>query len=349
MNTSPEWMLVDGELTAFADAKLHVLSTSLKYGIGVFEGLRAYWDDSEQQLYGFRVAEHFNRLSESLKIAAIDQPADLDAYAEQLSRLIRACGYRENLHMRVQVFVNSIDGSPHASGPTMTTMAAIPMGGYFSDTSLEACVSSWARNSDRAAPPRAKALGNYHNSRLAMSEARANGYSGTIMLSQAGLVSEGPGYNVFVVRDGCISTPRTTDAILEGVTRDTLIQLAGTELGNPVVERAIDRSELYVADEIFVCGSAAEVTPLVSVDRKPVAGGTPGPITQALKKLYLEATHGRLAARRDWVTPVYPANEDGRPATAATGGDVADGAGDLPDVLDAPGPQRPAAAAADAR
>lgn len=297
--------MVDGELTAFADAKLHVLSTTLKYGVGVFEGIRAYWDDESRQLYGFRIPDHLARLASSAKIAAIELPSDLSEYEKQLNALVRANDLRQNLHIRIQVFVNSIDGLPHDSGPTLTAMATMPMEGYFDAPSLDVSVSSWVRISDRSLPPRAKAIGNYQNSRLAMTEARANGYTGAIQLTETGYVSEGPGYNVFIVRGGQVCTPRATDGILEGITRDSILQLAAEELGRPVIERAIDRTELYVADEIFVCGTAAQVTPVVSVDRKPVGNGEPGAVTQAIQGIYQDATHGRLLSRRNWISAFY--------------------------------------------
>ncbi len=183
MKIKPQYLLFDGELVPYEDAGLHVLSTTLKYGVGVFEGYRAYWNEEHDELYAFRVGDHMRRLRDSLRLTAIDEPADFGTFGEQLLDLIRANSLRENLHMRVQVFVNSEDGTPDATGPALVSMAAIPMGSYFARPSLDVCVSSWARISERSMPPRVKALANYQNSRLARLEARTNGYDAALLVN----------------------------------------------------------------------------------------------------------------------------------------------------------------------
>jgi len=178
------------------------------------------------------------------------------------------------------------------------------MGSYFARPSLDVCVSSWARISERSMPPRVKALANYQNSRLALLEARTNGYDAALLLTQEGSVSEGPGYNVFIVRDGRLATPPPTQAILEGITRASVLTLAREELGLEVDERPIDRTELYLAEEVFVCGSAAEVSCVSSVDRHDIGDRTAGPITANLQRLYRAAVRNELADR-GWAQPVY--------------------------------------------
>lgn len=326
MTDPPRYLLFGGELVPYADANLHVLTTTLKYGVGVFEGLRAYWNEEHAELYAFRLEDHFQRLIDSLRLASIDVPPDSSRFAADLIALIRANEFRQSLHMRVQVFVNSPDGPPDASGPALVCMAAMPMNGYFAQSSLDLCVSSWTRISDRSMPPRIKAIANYQNSRLAMLEAKTNGYTGTLLLTSDGHVSEGPGYNVFLVRDGRLVTPRVTDAILEGVTRDSVIKLAGANLGLTVEERSIDRTELYLADEVFVCGSAAEVTAVSSIDRRVIGDGHPGPVTTSLQAEYRAATHNTLDDDFGWVSPVYGE------VAADRSGEVSQGLGKLSDV-----------------
>lgn len=307
MKTDPEprYLHFGGHLVPYADARLHVLSTTVKYGIGVFEGLRAYWNNTHGELYCFRLEEHLSRLRDSLHLMEIDPPKNIDGLAGDLIELIRANGFRENLHLRVQIFVAADDGTPASSGPSVVSMAAMPMNNYFGQPALEACVSSWARISDRAVPPRIKAMGNYQNSRLALLEARRNGYGGALLLTEDGRLSEGPGYNVFIVRNGVIATPRLVDAILQGVTRDSVIRLASEDLGLSVEERPIDRTELYLADEVFVCGSAAEVSAVTSIDRRPVGLGSAGKITAALQSAYSEVVRHERRLDLDWTRPVY--------------------------------------------
>lgn len=306
MSTTPaapvRYLLRDGELVPYEDAKLHVLSSSLKYGVGVFEGYRAYWDDEAGELHGFRIDAHMKRLVESMRVVEIDGPTDTVLLEEQLVELIRANELRSNLHMRVQVLVDSFDGKPDDRGPASVFMAAIPMGNYFGATGLHVQISSWARLSDRSMPPRVKSIANYQNGRLALLEARRNGYDAALLLTGAGTVSEGAGYNVFMVRGGVLVTPPVTESILEGVTRDSVITLAA-DLGIDVVQRPIDRTELYSAEEIFVCGSAAEINHVRSVDRTPVGSGEAGPTTVALQAAFREAVLGR--SPHAWTRAIY--------------------------------------------
>lgn len=299
------YLLRDGELIEYDDARLHVLATTLKYGVGVFEGFRAYWSAEDNELYAFRVKDHMRRLVDSMRVVEIDGPNDIDELSDQLLSLVRANELRSNLHMRTQVFVNSSDGKPEDSGPAIVFMAAIPMGNYFGATGLDVQISSWARLSDRSMPPRIKSIANYQNGRLALLESRRNGYDAALLLTEDGHVAEGAGYNVFIVRNGRLCTPPSTESILEGITRDSILHLAHTHLNLDVDLRPIDRTELYSADEIFVCGSAAEVNHVASVDRNVIGNGSAGEITQKLQNLYQQAVIGRAAADQNWALPVY--------------------------------------------
>lgn len=314
----PRFLLLNGQLVEYEHARVHVLSTAFKYGAIVFEGLRAYWNDARQELYGFRLDDHLRRLVMSMKISRIPGDHDVVAYREALLDLIRANDLREDLHMRVQAFVDTDDGGLASSEPVSISMAAMPMGRYFRSDGLHVCVSSWTRISDNSMPPRVKAVPNYQNSRLALLQARIDGYEDAILLSSDGKVTEGPGYSIFMVRDGQLCTPPVTAGILESITRDSVIRLATAKAGITVQEREIDRTELYVADELFFCGSAAEVTPVLSVDRHAVGDGTPGACTRRLRELYLEAARGKAPDEHDWLTPVYARSGIRREPAAAT-------------------------------
>lgn len=311
-------LLMDGQLVAYEEARIHVLSSAVKYASGVFDGLRAYWNAEQGELYVFRMHEHMRRLRESAKIARMTLGRDTSLLGDDLLGLIRANGSRENLHIRVQVLVDEDDGRIGGTGPVVTIMSALPLDRYFDRDGLDVGVSSWARVGDRSVPPRVKAIANYHNSRLALLQAKADGYQDAIMLTGDGRVAEGPGYNIFLVREGRLLTPRVTDGILEGITRNTLMQIAREDLHLDVDERAIDRTELYVADEAFFCGSAAEVTPILSVDRIKVGTGGVGEVTSRLRLAYLELVQGRQTSRREWLTPVYGASLTGGPASVAS-------------------------------
>jgi branched-chain amino acid aminotransferase len=312
----PTYLLMNGELVAYRDARVHVLSTAFKYGACVFEGLRAYWNEEQGELYGFRLREHFQRLVESLRICRMPSPLDADGYTADMVRLMRANGLREDLHMRVSAYVDDEDGGLASFEPVSVAMAAMPMRRYFAKEGLDVHVSSWTRISDASMPPRVKAAPNYHNSRLALGQAKADGYDDAIMLSSEGKVTEGPGYALFMLRGGKLITPPVTSGILESITRDSLIALA-SGVGLEVVEREMDRTELYVADELFFCGSAAEVTPVLSVDRIPVGTGKVGPATAAMKASFLATVRGEVEDTRGWLTPVFAGVAASEPAVVA--------------------------------
>jgi len=303
----PGFLLFNGELVEYDRARVHVLRTAFKYGAIVFEGFRAYWNEGQRELYGFRLQDHFSRLLASMKITRMPSNYGVDAYVDDLLRLMRANELREDLHMRVAAFVDADDGSLASTEPVAVSMAAMPMGRYFAHEGLHVAVSSRTRISDFSMPPRVKAVPNYHNSRLALLQARTDGYDDAILLSQDGKVTEGPGYGVFISRGGRLITPPVTAGILESITRDSLLRLAAEELGVDVQEREIDRTELYLADEIFFCGSSAEVTPVLSVDRHPVGGGKPGTRTLELREHFQAAARGAMPDKFGWLTPVYGA------------------------------------------
>jgi len=301
----PRYVMFDGKLVAYGDARLHVLTPALKYGIAVFEGFCGYWNPTHQELYTFRMQDHLRRLRASLDLAALDYPGDVAGLQADVHRLIAANGFRQDIHMRVQVFLVSDDGKPEDTGPVATSIATVPVSEYFGRPALNLGVSTWARISDRSMPPRMKAIANYHNGRLASIEARRSGYDAPLLLTTEGRVSEGFGYNVFLVRRGKLITPSITESILEGITRDSVIHLARAQLDLAVEERPVDRTELYSADEVFVCGSGEGITAVGSVDRHVYAGGQAGELTRELRRQYLAVARSEALPSWNWTSPVY--------------------------------------------
>lgn len=302
VNNRKIWL--GGKIVNVNDAKINVLSPTMQFGLNVFEGVRCYYNEGKKQLYAFRLDDHIVRLKRSIKIIGID-----DAYsAEQLKSAfidtVRANEYREDIAVRQMVFVDGF-GTWSSTGPVNMFISPIPKSkasAEYNKTGLNCCVSSWRRISDSSLSPRIKCGANYMNSRMAQMEALRNGYDTAIFINEAGKVSEGPGSCLFVVRDGTLITPALTDSVLESITRDTVIKLA-RENNIPVVERSLDRTELYICDEAFLCGSAMSITPILSVDRKPVGDGN-YKISEKIYKLYHDEVCGKTA-RVGWVTPIY--------------------------------------------
>jgi branched-chain amino acid aminotransferase len=304
----PRFLFCDGKIVPYADAKVHVLSTAFKYAAAIYEGIRAYHNEDTNQLYVFRLQEHLARLQDSAKIARIPLPYTSEQLTEHLLRLIRHNQLRRDLHIRLAAYVQEDDGRLDSTGPVGVSMAAMPMGRYDALAPLEGlrvCVSSWRRIGDETMPPRVKTIGNYHNSRLALLDARSAGFQDAILLDQRGKVTEGPGYNIFLARGGELLTPPVTYGILEGVTRDTLIRLFARFHKTTIVEREIDRTELYVADEAFFCGSGKEVTPIASIDHRRVGDGGLGSWTQKIRTTYFDVAKGKHPEYASWLVPVY--------------------------------------------
>jgi branched-chain amino acid aminotransferase len=281
----------------------------MKYAATVYEGIRAYWSDDRNELFIFRLGEHLERLQQSARLsrfALLETPAEIEA---QLLGLIRANELREDLHVRILAYVTADDGLIDAVGPIELAIATMPMGRYpergNAKTALDVGISHWQRLHDGAMPPRVKTSGNYVNSRLALTHARLSGYDDALLLDANGKVSEGPGYNFFMIRGGRVITPRVTQGILEGVTRATLIELFRAEHGIDVVEREIDKTEVMVADEAFFCGSGKEVRAIGSVDRHELSESAPGPVTRAIETTYFDVLRGLQPVYAHWLTPVW--------------------------------------------
>jgi branched-chain amino acid aminotransferase len=308
MAKTADYVWLDGKLVPWAQGTIHVSTETVLRGENVFEGERAYWSEEHQELYLFRHADHIRRLRDSARIMRMTIPYS-DAEIEQAClELIRACGYRESSHVRPVVYFAEgelTDYKPEEIRTGMFILAFRMPSKPGLMKGVKSCVSTWRRAGDLNAPSRVKAGANYHNSRLAYIEARLNGFGPPVMLNNAGKVAEGPGACIMMVRNGKLITPPITADILESVTRDTLMTLARDELGVEVVEREVDRSELYICDEAFFCGSGAEVLPISSVDHYEMGDGTPGALTKELQRLYFAAARGLLPQYRHWLTPVY--------------------------------------------
>lgn len=299
-----------GSIVPWDEAKVHVFSPVAKYGIGVFEGIRGYWNAETADIFLFRMADHIKRLAYSHKVMRFDSPLDSRDLERKTIELIRANEFKETVHVRMQLYVDG-DGDLSACGPVALAITAVarPLPRQVMD-GVTAQVSSWTRISDQAMPARVKCNANYHNGRLAMLQARAAGYGAPILLNQGGKVSEGSAMCVFIVRGRQVVTPSITNDVLESITRETILQIA-RDLGYDTAERDIDRSELYAADEAFFCGTGWEITPIVGIDSLAVGEGKLGPVVKHLQKAYFDIVEGKVTRHSEWRTPVY------RPTTPA--------------------------------
>ncbi|MDP9280883.1 MAG: branched-chain amino acid transaminase [Chloroflexota bacterium] len=300
------WAYLDGKFVPIREAKISVMTHGFNYGTGVFEGIRAYWNAEEEQLYGLHLREHFSRLLRSAKIMRISIPHDVEELTATCVDLLRKCGYREDAYVRPVAYKASpVIGVRLHNLEDGFTMFAVPFGNYIDiDKGIACHVSSWRRVDDNAIPARAKITGSYVNAALAKSEAEEAGFAEAIVLTHEGHVSEGSAANLFLVRDGKLMTPPATENILEGVVRADVMRIAG-ELGLPVEVRVIDRTELYICDEMFMCGTGVQISPVTSVDHRDVGTGEVGTITKRISKVYFDAVRGKDARYRDWLTPIY--------------------------------------------
>ncbi len=300
-------VFLNGKYIPADQARVGVATHALSYGTGCFEGIRAYYNAERDQLYIFRALEHFQRLARSCKIMNIHLPYTPEELVEITAELIRRNGLRENCYIRPFAYkADEIIGVKLNDLQDDFTMFVLPMGDYISTEGLRCMVSSWRRIDDNMMPARAKISGAYVNSAFAKSEALMNGFGEAIMLTQEGHVSEGSAENIFLLENGELVTPPPSENILLGITRDTVMQLARRELELLTRERPIDRTELYVADEIFLTGTGAQIAPVVEVDHRSIGSGVVGPVASALVRMYAEVVRGQRDEYMNWLTPVYP-------------------------------------------
>lgn len=296
-----------GNFVPLSQARLPIMTHGFLYGTATFEGIRAYWNEEQEQLYGLKLLEHYKRLERSAKVLLMKLPMRPEELVDLTVELLRKNGFRQDAYIRPTLYKSSeIIGVRLHNLDCDLLIFTVPFGEYIAiDRGITAQVVSWRRNSDQSLPARAKITGAYANSAFSKSEAVLNGYDEAIVLSIDGSVSEGSAENLFIVRDGKLITPAVSDDILEGITRAGLMQLAREDMGIDTVVRSVDRSELYGCDEAFLCGTGAQLSPIVEIDHRAVGNGEVGPITRQLAKLYFDVVRGKMPAHSDWITPTF--------------------------------------------
>jgi branched-chain amino acid aminotransferase len=305
--TLPKYAYFQGKIVPYDQAKVGIMTHALNYGTGAFGGVRGYWNSDEEQLFVFRPIDHFKRLRESAQLLRCKVELSAEELRDIALELLRAEGYREDCYLRPLVYkADEIIGVRLHDLTDEVAMFAVPFSRYVErDQGAHVTVSSWRRIDDNMIPARGKITGAYVNSALIKSDAVQAGFDEALVLNMDGHLSEGSAENLFMLRRGKLITPPVTDNILEGITRWTVMTLAKKELGVEVVERSIDRTEIFLADELFMTGTAAQVTAITQVDHRPVGGGEMGPLTTKLRQLYDDVVRGRLAAYRQWNAPVF--------------------------------------------
>lgn len=302
--SKPRFVFLNDDIVPWDEAKIHVATGAVKFGAAVFEGIRGYWNEQQEQLYLFQLEQHMQRLGYSQTFMRFDEVIDTGYIGQKTIELVKANEFREPIHVMTTIFVNGF-GGPTTSGPVGLSITAGPRGDLkFVDTGCSAQVSSWQRVADNAMPMRVKCNANYQNGRLAAMQALADGYDTAILLNARGKVSEGPSMCFFMVRDGVAVTPTVNSDILESITRKTILGLLPELCDVKAVERDIDRSELLAAEEAFFCGTAWEVTPITSIDKLPVGSGQIGPVVKRLQDTFFRIARGDTPDYAHWRTPV---------------------------------------------
>jgi branched-chain amino acid aminotransferase len=302
-----KYAFFEGQFVPIEEAKVSIMTHAFNYGTGCFEGIRAYWNEDEEQLLVFRMQEHYERFHRSCRILNIELPYSAEQLGEITIELLHKEEARTDTYIRPLAYkaTEGIGVRLHDLKDEFAVFA-VPFGKYIEkEEGARVCVSSWRRISDNAVPARAKITGAYVNSAFSKTEALLNGFDEAIVLNQDGHISEGSAENLFLVREGKLITPPVTANILEGITRATIMQFAHEQFGLETVERPIDRTELYVAEEAFFCGTGVQVAAIASIDRRPVGTGKIGPITRKIRDYYFDIVKGKVEAYRHWCTPVY--------------------------------------------
>lgn len=310
--TLPRHAFFRGHIVPYAEARVGVMTHALNYGTAVFGGLRGYWNAEEEELFVFRPRDHFRRFLESGRLLGMELPFSEESLSAALIELLRAELLREDCYARPLAFYGdeSLGVRLHNLTPEVS-IVAVPYGRYLdNEENLHLTVSSWRRVDDNMIPARGKVAGSYVNSALAKSDAQRAGFDDAIVLAQSGHVSEASAANVFLVKNGTAVTPGITDDILEGITRRTVLDLLRQELGLTVVERPVDRTEIYLADEVFLCGTGVQIGAVTRVDYRPIGAGTMGPVVRDLRKVFFDVVRGRRPEYRHWCAPVYSGERD---------------------------------------
>lgn len=303
----PNYAFFRGKIVPYTDAKVGVMTHALNYGTAAFGGIRGYWNEAEEELFAFRPRDHFKRLLNSAKLLNMELGFSPEELVQLTIELLQKEGFRQDVYVRPLIyFADEIIGVKLHDLKTELTIFSVPFDKYVSnDTGAHVTFSSWRRVDDNSIPARGKIAGAYVNTAFIKSDAVRSGFDEALVLNQDGHISEGSAENFFMVREGILITPPITDNILEGITRRSVIELARNELGLEVRERSIDRTEVYISDELFLTGTAAQVTAITKVDHRPIADGKMGPVTTKLRQLYDDAVRGKLKKYRHWNHAVY--------------------------------------------
>jgi branched-chain amino acid aminotransferase len=301
----PSYAYFHKQFVPLSEAKIGVMTNAFHYGTAIFEGIRGNWNSEQKQIYLFRLKEHYQRLHNGCRILKIDLPYTIDELCQLTAKLVAMCRFEEDVYVRPLAYKSAERLGVRLDVESDFLAFVIPWGPYLDVDKAKCCISSWRRPDDNVIPPQAKITGLYANNALAKSEAIENGFDEAIMLTPDGHISEGSGENIFLVLDGKLVTPASYSNILMGITRDTVIKLAQNELGIETIERQLDRSELYIAEECFLTGTAAHITPIAEIDHRQIGNGEIGDITKKLQQLYSQVIRGNNPKYLDWCTPVY--------------------------------------------
>lgn len=302
----PSYAFFQKQFVPLEEAKIGIMTHALHYGTAVFEGIRGNWNNERKQIYLFRLKEHYQRLEKGCRVMKIIPPYSIDELCRLTIELVEKCAFQEDIYVRPMSYKSSQSlGVRLHNLEDDFFMFVIPWGPYLDMDKARCCVSSWHRPEDNVIPPQIKVTGIYINNALAKTEAINNGFDEAIMLAPDGHISEGSGENIFLVIDGRLVTPATYNNILMGITRNTVIELAKNELGLETVHRSIDRSELYTAEECFLTGTAAHITPVAEIDHRQIGNGEIGEITKNLQEIYSNVIRGNNPKYLSWCTPVY--------------------------------------------
>ena len=295
----------EGEWVAMRDAKVSIMTHAFMYGTATFEGIRGYWNADQGTLYGLKLREHVERIRQSCRILLMKDVPSVDELTRLIVETVRRNGFREDVYIRPSFYKStSAIGVRLHDLENQLYIIALPFGNYIdTESGVRVMTSTWRRNADEALPARGKIVGGYVNMAFQKTEAELNGFDEAIVLTAGGHVNEASAANVFVVRDGVALTPPVSDDLLEGVTRKAIFEILANE-GIPLEVRSLDRSELYVADEMFLCGTGVQVSSVVEVDHRPVGSGQIGPIGRLVRDRYFDAVRGRLPEYAHWLTAI---------------------------------------------
>lgn len=301
----------NGEFMPLRNIKISIMTHAFQYGTGVFEGIKGYWNEDEKQIYIFKMKEHYERLIRNSKLLMLEVDKSVNELCNITLEIVKKNKPTCDIYIRPNVFKSGTVIGPsllnkNGKNPTSISIYIMPLGQYVDvEKGLHVCVSSWTRLEDNAIPPRGKIQGSYVNPALAKTDAQLNGFDDAIVLTSDGHVSEGSAMNLFMVREGKLFTTPVSENILEGITRATVMELLEKEFNLKVEARKIDRTELYVCDELFFCGTAAQVSPITIVDHRPVGNGKVGPITKKIQDLYFDVVKGKHPKYKQWCTGVF--------------------------------------------